>query len=225
MKIPLGLVALLAASVLARADVVIVESIAGPGQSGQMTIKVGADKIRVDVSPMLGTITDVTTGDVTTLMLAQKSYMIISAAQAKAAVNAATAMAAAGGTPLPSPAPPAPTGRTEKINGYDAAEYTWSNGGMSATYWMAKGFPNEKLVIDALAKYRKGSMAAAANMFTADTSSLPGVPIRTEISFNGQKIVTELVSANEANVDPSVYQVPSDFTQIKMPPIPQAPGQ
>jgi len=214
MKLPLALAALLLAAGLARADMVIVQKLDNGMQSGQMTVMVSADKVRMDVSPQMSTITDATTGDITTLMIAQKSYVIITAAEAKAMLAQAVKGA---GAPSASPAPPKATGRTQKINGYDAAEYTFSNGNMTATYWISSDFPNAKAVLDAMAKLQKGALADMTKAFSPDLSAFPGVPVKTDVELNGQKIVTELISATEQTVDPSEYQVPPDYTELKMP--------
>ena len=221
MKTPLTLALLLVAASLARADVVIVQNVEGMAQTGQMTIMVGADKVRTDVAPQISTITDTATGDVTTLNHAQKSYMVISAAASKAMMEQVrTAMLQTGGASA-SPAPPVATGKTDKINGYNAAEYTFTNGNIKATYWISSDFPDAKMVADALAKFRKGGLADMTRGFAPDLSNLPGVPVKTEVEINGQKITTELVSAKEQPVDPSEYQVPASYTEVKMPAQPQ----
>jgi hypothetical protein len=223
MKLLHGLTALILAAGLARADVVIVQKVDGAGQSGQMTVTVGTDKVRTDISPQVSTITDTTTGQVTTLMHDQKVYMIISADAEKAMCDQMSkTMQQSGVSPSASPAPPKATGKTDKINGYNAAEYTFNNGIIKASYWVSTEFPNAKMVSDALARFSKGSLADMTKAFTPDLSSLPGVPVKTEMEFNGQKMTTELVSATEQQVDPSIYQVPAAYTEVKMaPPTPQ----
>jgi len=223
MKSPLALTALLLiAAGLARADVVIVQKVNSVGQSGEITVKVSGDKVRTDVSPEVSTITDASTGDITTLMHGQKAYIVIPAAASKEmAEKMAKQMQDAGGaTMVTSPAAPVATGKTDKINGYNAAEYTFSNGPLKATIWMSADFPNAKEVTDALAKFRKGGLADMTKAFAPDLSVLPGVPVKTETDFNGQKIETEIVSATEQAVDPNEYQVPATYTEMKLPTLP-----
>jgi len=221
-RMKLALVTLLLAASLTRADVVIVQRVDGGGLSGEMTVKVNGDKVRTDVSPQVSTITNAATGDVTTLLHAQKSYIVITAAASKAMLaQMGKVMQEQGGGPSPSPASPKATGRTDKINGYNAAEYTFSNGSMKATYWISADFPNGKVVSDALAKFRKGGLADMTRAFAPDLSVLPGVPVKTEVEFNGQTIVTELESATEEAVDPTEYQVPANYSEMKMPAAPQ----
>jgi len=218
MKRTLPLLALALAATIARADVVLVQSVDGMAQAGQMTVTVGGDKVRTDISPGIYMITNTATGDVTTIMDAQKSYMVISAATTKAMM--AQGMAQAGNLST-NPAPPAPTGKKDKINGYDAAEYTFSNGNLKVTYWLCANFPNAKVVTDALSKFEKGGLSAMLKGLTPDLSTLPGVPVKTEVDANGQKITMELISAKEQDVDPSQYTVPAGYTEVKMPAMPQ----
>ena len=84
--------------------------------------------------------------------------MVVSAAASKAMMDQLRTVMQAGGASA-SPAPPLATGKTEKINGYNAAEYTFANGNLKATYWMCSDFPGEKMVAEALAKFRKGGLA------------------------------------------------------------------
>jgi hypothetical protein len=56
---------------------------------------------------------------------------------------------------------------------------------------------------------------------TPDLSTLPGVPVKTEVETNGQKITMSLISAKEQDVDPSQYTVPAGYSEVKMPAMPQ----
>lgn len=196
---------------------VLVEQVQNGMRTTQMTVKVGGDKVRTDISPMVSTITDASTGDVTTLLHAQKAYVFVSAATAKAMMAmAAQAMQQPGASPSGTPAPPQATGKTDKINGYNATEYVFTDGAMKASYWMSTDFPNAQAVNAALAKFRKGGLADVTRAFTPDMTKLPGVPVKTVVDMNGQKMVTELISASDETVDPSVYEVPASYTQMKM---------
>lgn len=77
-------VCLLLASLHARADMVIALKVEQPEQSMEMTMKIKGDKIRTDATPQVSTIMDTATGDMITIMRAQKNYMKISAEKTKA---------------------------------------------------------------------------------------------------------------------------------------------
>jgi hypothetical protein len=210
-----------------------VEDVDGAGQSGEMTVKVSGDKVRTDIIPKsrdpngspavaVSTIADTTTGETITIMHAQKTYLVIPAAASKAMAEqmARVMQQNGGGAAAGNALAPKATGKTDKINGYTAAEYTFGSGNLKATYWMSTDFPNGKAVNDALAKFRQGSLAEMTKAFAPDTSTLPGVPVKTETDFNGQKVVTELLSATEATVDPTEFQAPAGYTEMKMPVMP-----
>jgi len=219
MKISLILAAGLFAASLARADIVLVQTIDGMGQNAaQMTVTVGPTKVRTDVTPQISMITDTTTGDVTTIMNAQQTYMVMSAATSKAMMASAIQQS---GTLSTTPAAPVATGKKDKINGYDASEYSFSNGNLKCTYWICRDYPNAKDVTDALSKMQNSGFASLTKGFTPNLSTLPGVPVKTEVEFNGQKITTELISATEQNIDRSQYEVPAGYTEVKMPMMPQ----
>ncbi|HEX4084218.1 MAG TPA: DUF4412 domain-containing protein [Chthoniobacteraceae bacterium] len=222
MKLSLSLLALLLTVCWVRADLVIVENVDSGTRTGQMTVKVGTDKVRADMPSQVSTITDTATGEITTLMHAQRVYMVITAAAGKAMMAQFTKMMQAnGGIASSSPPPLEATGKTDKINGYDAKEYVFNNGTLKASYWMSTDFPNGQKVAEALAKVRKGSLADLTKAFAPDLTTLPGVPVKTEIEINGQKTTTELVSATEQPVDPSEYQIPASYTQMQVPMMPQ----
>jgi hypothetical protein len=222
MKLPLALVSLMIAAAASHADMVIVQKVDGAGQSGEMTVKVGDTKVRTDVSPQVSMITDTATGDVTTLMHAQKSFMVISASTTKTMIDQMRASMQQSTGASDNPPPAKATGKTDKINGYNAAEYTFANGTMKATFWVSSEFPNAKEVTAAMAKLQKGGLAQMTKGLTPDITTLPGVAVKTEVDMAGQKITTELESAKEETVDPSEYQVPADYTEMKMPAMPGA---
>ena len=67
-----------------QADLVIVQHVDGSGQSGDQTIKIKGDKARTDLASQVSMITDGASGDMVTLMHAQKAFLKVSAAQTKA---------------------------------------------------------------------------------------------------------------------------------------------
>jgi hypothetical protein len=44
--------------------------------------------------------------------------------------------------------------------------------------------------------------------------------VKTEVEMNGQKITTQLISAEDKPVDPSTYTVPASYKEIQMPAMP-----
>ncbi len=221
MKSLVAFLALLLAAGLARADLVVVQSLKQGDQTTPMTIKLSGDNVRVDMDSEVSAIVDAATGDTTVIMHAQKSYMLISGSTTQTMVKQMLSMlqqsgsgAAAASQPLKA------TGQTQKINGYNAAEYTYSSPMFKATYWMSTDFPNAKAVNAALEQVRRESSALdPTSQLAPDLSGLPGVPVRTEETLvgSGQSAQSDLVSATFENVDPGVFKIPAGYTEVKMP--------
>ena len=219
MKLPI-LLAILSLQTAARADMVIVQKVEGAAaQSGQMTMKFKENKIRADVSPEVSTITDASTGDVTTVMHPQKSYMIIPASSSKAMIEQMQKQVqeqTAAGSPTPNPKPQA-TGKKEKINGYDTEEFLCTVGGMKMSYWIARDFPNWPKVLEMMTKFQQGGLAAMTKGLMPGPADFNGMPIRTEVEMGGHKIVSTLVSVKEEALDEKEFQIPAGYTEMKMP--------
>jgi len=211
--------ALLFTSSFARADLVVVQQTEGAGQLAEMTMKFKGDKIRADVSPEVSVITDVNSGDMTTLNHAQRSYMIVSGSSSRSLMEQMRKNFQKdnpNSSPTSAPKLQA-TGKKEKINGYDTDEYTCLIGGMKVSYWIAKNFPDWHKLLDAMMKFQHGSLAAMARGIAPSAFDLPGMPIRTEVDMGGQKLTTTLESVKDEPLDESIFQVPSGYTEIKMP--------
>ena len=107
----------------ARADLVLQQQIVTGNYSGGVTMKIKGVKVRLDLyagQPQgVSTITDLSTGDSITLMHSQKMFVKSSGA------HTGPAKSPAGGVAAPKPPVPRPTGKTEKVGGYDTELYTW----------------------------------------------------------------------------------------------------
>jgi hypothetical protein len=202
----------------ARADLIITQKIDGAGQSGTMTMKIKGDKVRSDVSPELSMITDATSGDVTTIMHSQKSYIVTPASSTKALMEKmqkTLPQSTAGASPVASKL--AATGKKETINGYETEQYTASLGSMKMTYWIAPSFPAWKKVLEAMMAFQRGSLAAMAKGMMPGASDFSGMPMKTEVDLGGQKITTTVESVQEEPVADTEFQIPAGYTEMKMP--------
>src|SRR6266446_8259730 len=119
-----GLSLIVTASLLvaARADLSLVQKVEGSGSVSQITIKLKGDKARVEVSPEVTTIIDNKSGDMLSLINAEKKFLRISADKSKAIAEMANKYA---GDPAGAAEKSklTPTGKKEMINGYEAEEY------------------------------------------------------------------------------------------------------
>ena len=215
MKAP-GVKPLLAALLLSaaplRADLVIVQHVDGSGQSGDQTIRIKDDKARADLAQQVSMITNGATGEVVTLMHAQKAFLKVTAAQTKAMMEQMKKL-------QPNAEPPklTPTGKKEKVGNYDCEVFTSNFGAISVTYWIAKDFPNYKAVLEQMEKMQAGSISAMGKGLMPELKDFPGMQIKTEMDLGGKKVSTVLVSAKEENVDPASFDIPKDYKEASSP--------
>ncbi|MEI9894461.1 MAG: DUF4412 domain-containing protein [Chthoniobacter sp.] len=207
-----GTLGFLAATALLRADLVIVQHVEGGGQTGDQTIKIKGDKSRTDLNPTVTMITNGATGEMITLMHTGHTYLKVSADQTKAMM--AQLQKFRTGT---EPAKLQPTGKKEKIGEYDCEIFTAGLGALTATYWLAKDFPNFPSVLAQLDKFQSGSISAMGKGLLPDIKDFPGMTMKTEIVLNGKKVATTLVSAKEDNVDPKSFDIPAGYKEITSP--------
>ena len=213
MKSPLfTLTALLAASLLARADIVIVQRSDAAGQTGDQTIRIKGDKARTDIADQMTMLTDGATGDIVTLVHPQKTYMKISSTQTKAMMEQMQKLRPSAETPKL-----VPSNRKEKVGDYDCEVFTCNLGMVNITYWIAKDFPNYQAVLAQMEKMQAGSISAMAKGMMPDLKDFPGMTIKTEMEFGGKKVTTTLVSAREENVDPAIFTIPADYKEMAAP--------
>ncbi|CAA9232943.1 MAG: hypothetical protein AVDCRST_MAG42-1230 [uncultured Chthoniobacterales bacterium] len=211
-----ALLVLLALLSYARADLTITQKIEGAGALPEMTMKIKGDKVRIEATPEVTSIFDGKTGEMLNIMSAQKMVMRMSADQAKAA-------AAMAGGQLPSQAVKTdekvkvtPTGKKEKINGYDAEEYVAETPKYKASYWVAKDYPQ----VESIMKQLQATSSQAWNstgMGMPDFRDFPGLPIRTNVSMDGQNYVTSITAVKLDPLPDAEFTVPQGFQEMKMP--------
>ena len=205
----------------ARADMVITESVASVGQTQTMTLKIKGDKVRTDISEQLSTIMDTASGDLITIMHAQKSYMKISGSKSKELIEQMKKLQGqtdAADTPAEKPKL-VDTGKSEKVNDYNAEIYTSQTPTMKITLWVTKDFPNYAAVSEQMKKLQAdilGKLGSAANG-TPDISGLQGLPVKTQYEINGNTVTVTILSAKEQPVDDAEMTVPSGYTEMAMP--------
>lgn len=207
-----SLSALCLSAALLRADLVIVQKVDGSGQSGEQTIKIKGDKARTDLGQPVSMITDGATGEIVTLMHTAKTYLKVAPDQTKAMMNQLQKLRANA-----EPAKLQPTGKKEKIGEYECEIFTANLGGLTATYWIAKDFPNYQAVLAQLEKLQAGTISAMGKGLMPELKDFPGMMMKTEMDMGGKKIVTTLLSAKEETVDPAIFKVPANYREITAP--------
>ena len=221
MKQTLLLLALISTIVIARADLVIQQQTTitqnKTNQSFIVTKKIRGDKIRTDTDGGGGLradtsfIFDADTCDSFTLMHKYKAVVKVSGVKEKELQEKEKQSGNTNSLEGKFPKP-LDTGKSEKVGAYDTEIYTWSgvNGG-TATFWVAKDFPNYeriKIAIDKLGPY--ADLARLNPMIT-----LPGMVVKSQTILQydtGTLTNTDtLISVKEEPVDASTFEVPRDY--------------
>jgi hypothetical protein len=196
-----------------------------------VTIKVKADKARIDASPQVTTILDGTTGELINLLNDQKTVVRISPDKMRAIADMldkfSNKKARADKPRLAS------TGQREMINGYDTEQYTYDGPDFKATYWIAPNYPNGAAVLAQLQSI-KSDLWDAANTKMPDFRDFPGLPVQMRMvvgkaNQNGgpgatplghPTEITSIMTAVSLNSIPDgQFTVPADFKETKMPDI------
>jgi hypothetical protein len=205
-------IAFFSAAASLRADLVIVQKVEGGGQTGEQTIKIKGDKARTDLNPTVSMITDGATGEMITLMHTARTYLKVSPEQTRTMLEQLQKYRTS-----PEPAKLQPTGKKEKIGDYDCDIFTAGLGALTATYWIAKDFPNYQSTLGQLDKFQSSTISAMGKGLLPDLKDFPGMTIKTEIDLSGKKIVTTLISAKEGNVDAKSFDIPSGYKEVTSP--------
>jgi hypothetical protein len=210
--LPLAALLLLAAP--ARADLTIVQDVAGAGQINKMTIRIKGDRARIDASPQISTIINSRTGEMLNLMHDQKQFLRISADSAKAVAQ----MAVQADPEKQSAEKPQlkPTGRKEKINGYEAEEYIAKAPAFTATYWISTTYPGATEIVQQLRAMSPDAWGVSGQGMP-DYRDFPGLPLRSTISFGGNEITSTLTSVSQEPLGDSLFMAPPEWTEMKMP--------
>jgi Domain of unknown function (DUF4412) len=207
--------ALLAASALARADVVVVQRNDGGGLSGEQTIRVKGGKARADIGGAVSVIFDRETGETITLSHAQRGTVTLTPEANRAMLE--KLQKARGSKEVPELVA---TGKKEKIGEYQCDVFTADLGNVKATYWLAKDYPQFQTYLDALDMLESAPLASAKAGVAPRTKDLPGMPIKIQMEMGTQKVSVTLVSAKEENVDPAIFKVPAGYKDLPSPPSP-----
>jgi hypothetical protein len=217
MKLYCLVFAMCAASVTcALGDLTIVQSVEGMGPVTQMTMKIKGDKARVDVSPQITTIFNAKTGEMINLMRDQKMVVRMSADKIKAATEM---MRKSQGQKESTEKPKiVATGKKETLNGYQTEQYTCDMPNFKATYWIATNYPDGSAILKQLQALKMDALSGPNNHMP-DYRDLPGVPVKTILSFNGKEMTTTLNSIKQDALSDSEFAVPADYKEMNIPDI------
>lgn len=219
MKKLLALAPIILVGFIARADVVIEQKMESAVMNGNMTMKIKGDNARMDMpSPVGGNVTVIMnskSGDMTTLMHAQKMAMMMNMNASKKQME--DAQKAAGIDPTKAEKPK-DTGVSEKVGEWTAEVYEFNIGGMTGKIWAAKDFPNAQAIKEQMMKMS----AASATGFDPSKLDVPGMIVKTQMTTPVGAMTMTLVKASETPVDDKEFVVPTDYKEMSMPTLPGA---
>lgn len=116
------------------------------------------------------------------------------------------------------PAPAVDTGKSEKIDGYDAELFTWSGAhGLQETLWVARQFPNFNEIRLELFKLDQFNDAGPHRNAQPRLALLPGMVLKSETVLLGRPMTNLLVSAKVEPLDKSLFELPRGYSVWKPP--------
>jgi hypothetical protein len=197
----------------ARADYIIKERFENSGEVQKITLEIKNTKIRLDTGEQTSAIIDSATGVTTLLMHPNKSFLKISPEEIKEQSKALKEML---GQKLENPADVQlkPTGKTEKINGFDTEEYTTTFNGIEMSLSIAKGYPDYQKIVEALYQVQSGPAMDAFRSMSIPPDKYPGLPVRTTQTVMGQKIIMNVDSVQETNAPDADFAIPADYKEL-----------
>ena len=196
----------------ARADFTIVQKVENKGQVSEITLKVKGDRVRMEVPPATTMIVEGKSGDMITLINAEKKFMRISGETSKAIAE----MAAKYGASTTEKPKMVVTGKKTTINGYEAEEYVAETAKFKTTYWIAPKFPGSAEML----KQLQGVIPAAWNDLAKgmlDYRDLPGFPLKTHVKLGDEEVSSTVVAIKQDPLSEAEFSIPKDFQEVKMP--------
>lgn len=183
-----------------------------------MTIKIKGQKMRMEPNPETVVITDLPSGDMATLLPAQKMVMKIPGGAVKNLQKQILEKAGASASPEAAPTPQ-PTGNTQTINGYTCEEYSLtSKDGIKITTWITKDIVIDEKTLEELQALSpendpfKGALKA---------EDFKGFPVQTIIEQpGGGKTTVNLKAISQNPLPDSDFEVPAGYQEMKMPSLP-----
>lgn len=221
----------------ARADLVIVMGVESSGMPAPIsqTIKIKGNKTKTGDESFISQICDLDSGDTTLLIHSQKEYTIQSASMKKEFAEMLKETMTE--TSVKSRIRPKlkPTGRKQRISGFDTEEFVWEEAKVKSRFWITKNLPNYALF---LKQIRKSFSCDRHLIIGADSGPEPGelggfpIRIETEGTFdplpgfdpgrrrqvdssqeNTYRSVLTYISIKEGNLDDVEFAIPAGYKE------------
>ncbi len=218
MKTLLGFCVVFTAAICGASDFVIEQDVETGGTKISMLMQVKDSQARMDMGKETSIILNLETGDLTTIMHAQKMIMSMTGDQMQSMMQMGMKQTGASmehGELVP-------TGKTDTINGFKTTQYLSKSADMEAEYWIAEDLPNADAMMKRFAtltkKLNENSPAPSVAM---DPDKFPGFPIRTIMNMpSGEKVVSTVSRVEETEVPASIFELPEGYQSMQMPSIP-----
>jgi hypothetical protein len=211
--ISVAVAGLLLAAFTAKGDYIIKQKVETMGRVQQVVLRIKDPKARLDTE-QTSTIIDSSTGETTMLIHAQKAFLKIGTEQLKAQSEAVKSLMGNKGNENTGEIELKPTGRKETINGYETEEYVTNLNGTDMSLFISKAFPDYRKIIDAVEVVQKGPGMDIFRSMAVPASKYPGMPIRTEAKFLGQRVVVTLESVQQTDLTDADFSVPADYKEL-----------
>jgi hypothetical protein len=211
--ISVAVAGLLLAAFTAKGDYIIKQQVETMGRVQQVVLQIKDPKARLDTA-QTSTIIDSSTGETTVLIHAQKAFLKIGTEQLKAQSEAVKNLMGNKGNENTGDIELKPTGRKETINGYETEEYVTNLNGTDMSLFICKTFPDFRKIIDAIEVVQKGPGMDIFRSMTVPASKYPGMPIRTEAKFLGQRVVVTLESVQQTDLTDADFSIPADYKEL-----------
>ena len=200
----------------ATADLTVVQKTEGALNSGELTLRIKGDKARTDIAPQITMLTELTTGDSTTLNHNARTYMRIPGTEAAKLRSMAAEL-----KPGTSAEPPklVATGKKEKVEGRECEIYTWSVGKIEVTDSdLSEITPTGRLTWPSWCGFRTPDLEPSAQPLMPPLEKFPGMVIKREMSFKGTKTISTLLSASDAVLEMRNSSISPKATRNSPPP-------
>ena len=201
-----------------QADLTVIQTIAGLGQDTESTARFKDGKTRVDASPGTSLIMDLRSGEMINLMHGPKTFLKVSSATARAAIE--SMKQGQGGTAPPDTKPAlVATGKKDTVGGFAADEYTCSVAGVKMTLWLTKALPDYGTALKEMSgALSQGPMGPLMQSYGLDMATLPGFPVRTVIEISpGQTVTRTVVSVSTQPIPDAEFEVPAGYKEMAVP--------
>lgn len=205
----------LAVAATAHADLTITQKLtedkAGKASDTTLTMKVKGDKMRIDGVASMSNIVDLKSGDVTSLLHAQKGVVTIPGATVKAMQDERAGKS-------PKMEAPKATGNKETISGFACEEYEASLGAAKIKLWLTKDLPAVEKLMKELSKL---SSSADPMQGILQEQNISGFPMKTQMFLPGAgKMTMTVVALSEDPIADGEFTAPADYKPLALPTMP-----